>query len=200
MMECRDRKDNALRRCTVEESLKVDINQIRRTIAQLGSPICKLTWDFGATSITGIAALMGDRVIVCVQNRRFYADLRYRKPHFGGISASLACPSCAREARTLFITSRALACRTCSGLKYQSQLERRPDRARRRALKIMDRLARGHASLMTIPERPAGMHRRTYLRNVLDLASFMRLGDEALTNQALKLKNRCLVEDDLRST
>ncbi len=57
-----------------------------------------------------------------------------------------------------------LACRTCHGLAYQSQRDRREDRLRHRARAIRQRLG-GTANLFEpFPDRPKRIHRSTYAR------------------------------------
>lgn len=180
-------------RGTVEQAIKVNIQTIYAAVCKGGHPICSMTWTCGARLLgIGVALLSPDRLIVVVSGRSYSAEVTYVKPHLGGVSRLLKCPlACARNVVTLFVTEVGMACRACSGLNYRSQLEHSPDRARRRALKIMDRLAPGHTPLMTIPGRPVGMHRRTYLRNISALACLLQTSDEAIKNQVLKTRNQC---------
>lgn len=172
----------------VEQSLKVDIHPIVRTIRQSQLPGCTLSWVVGSQQV-GVAAMAQDRLLVFVGGQVFSAGTVWRRPHFGGVSPSLLCPSCARTVRTLFGGSNRLECRQCGGLKYQSELEHAPARARRKALKAMCRINPDHASLTTIPARRAGMHRRTYLRAISSVANLLQLSDAALNDEFLRLKN-----------
>jgi hypothetical protein len=90
--------------------------------------------------------------------------------------------------RTLFVGSERLECRQCSGLKYKSQLEHGPARARRKALKVLCRIASDHASLMTIPARRTGMHRKTYMRAVCTVADLLHADAAALHEELFKLE------------
>jgi hypothetical protein len=55
-------------------------------------------------------------------------------------------------------------CRRCHGLKYQSQYEPPFTRAANRALKLRDRLGRTNSIEDSFPQKPKGMHWRTYRR------------------------------------
>lgn len=178
------------RRGLVEQSLKVDIHPIVRTMRQSQLPGCTLSWVVGSQQVDGVAAMAQGRLLVFVGDQVFSAGTVWRRPHFGGIAASLLCPSCARTKRTLFLGSNGMECRQCGGLKYKSQLEHGPARARRKALKAMYRIDPDHASLMTFPARRAGMHRRTYLRAISSAANLLQLSDAALNDEFLRLKKQ----------
>ena len=184
------------RRGLVEQSLKVDIHPIVRTMRRSQLPGCTLSWIVGSQQVGGVAAMAADRLLVFVGDQVFSARTVWRRPHFGGIAASLLCPSCARSKRTLFVGSNRMECRQCGGLKYQCQLEHGPARARRKALKAMCRIDPDHASLMTIPARRTGMHRRTYLRAISSVANVLQVSDAALNDDFLRLNEAGLPPAD----
>jgi hypothetical protein len=184
------------RRGLVEQSLKVDINPIVRTMRQSQLSGCTLSWVVGSQQVGGVAAMAHDRLLVFVGGQDFSAGMVWRRPHFGGIAASLLCPSCARTKRTLFVASNRMECRQCGGLKYKSQLEHGSARVRRKALKAMCRIDPDHASLTTIPARRAGMHRRTYLRAIFSVANLLQVSDAALNDEFLRLKEAGLPPAD----
>jgi hypothetical protein len=91
--------------------------------------------------------------------------VRFRETdtEFGGCRRWFACPRCSRACRVLFGGGRFL-CRSCRGLRYQSQNESAWSRATSRAQKLRMRL-RGSANLMEpFPARPKHMQHRTYAR------------------------------------
>lgn len=64
----------------------------------------------------------------------------------------------------LYGVGRYFLCRHCYGLGYESQREDRADRLRNKAQEIRRRLG-GSANLtMPFPEKPKGMHWKTYRR------------------------------------
>ena len=84
--------------------------------------------------------------------------------HFGGRRPWCLCPCCGRCAGLLYSVSSLFSCRQCNGLAYRSQRALPRHRAISRARKIRRRLG-GSASVMDeFPERPKGMHMKTYNR------------------------------------
>ena len=84
--------------------------------------------------------------------------------NFGGARPWFVCPGdeCGRRVAILYSAGRYFLCRHCYDLSYESQREDKLQRALRRAQKIRERLG-GSASLMDpFPEKPKGMHWRTY--------------------------------------
>ena len=90
--------------------------------------------------------------------------LVWTKCHFGGGRCWFRC-CCGRRAAILYMRNAPVfACRLCCGLAYRSQREIPRHRAISRAQKLRMRLG-GTASLLErFPERPRGMHRKTYYR------------------------------------
>ena len=83
--------------------------------------------------------------------------------HLGGTRQWFRCLSCNRNCRILYGGSR-FRCRRCHRLKYDTQYEPAFARAATRALKIRERLGAAGGIDDFFPERPKGMHVRTYER------------------------------------
>ena len=81
----------------------------------------------------------------------------------GGSRVWFKCLSCQRRCRILYGGSR-FRCRLCYRLKYETQYEPCFSRAATRALKIRERLGSNGGIDEFFPERPKGMHVRTYER------------------------------------
>jgi hypothetical protein len=92
--------------------------------------------------------------------------LEWTACNFGGERPWFICPGagCGRRVAVLYGPGRYFLCRHCYDLCYESQREDKTHRALRRAQKIRKRLE-GSANMMEpFPERPKGMHLKTYMR------------------------------------
>ena len=90
--------------------------------------------------------------------------VEWTKCHYGGGRAWWRCPNCSRRVAVLYAPGKFFACRHCYGLCYDSQREARDARGMRAARKIRERLGQddgGH--LQAPPDKPKGMHWRTYV-------------------------------------
>jgi hypothetical protein len=83
--------------------------------------------------------------------------------NFAGRRQWFQCPSCGRRCRILYGRSY-FRCRRCQGLKYETQYEPPFARAATQALKIRDRLGSKGGIDEPFPEKPKGMHWKTYHR------------------------------------
>jgi hypothetical protein len=86
--------------------------------------------------------------------------------NFGGERPWFICPraGCGRRVAILYAPGRYFLCRHCYDLTYQSQRDNMMYRALHRAQKIRQRLG-GSANMMEpFPEKPKGMHWKTYDR------------------------------------
>ena len=92
--------------------------------------------------------------------------LQTTRPYFGGTRWWFTCPNCDRRAAKLHSPPGGdlFLCRTCYGLTYQSQRESPYYRGVSKAQKIRLKLGGSQYMLEPFPEKPKGMHWRTYLR------------------------------------
>ena len=90
--------------------------------------------------------------------------------NYGGRRAWFVCPgvkngvACRRRVAILYLGGRYFLCRHCYDLVYASQREDDMDRTGRRAQKIRFKLGGAANRLELLPDRPKGMHARTYHR------------------------------------
>jgi hypothetical protein len=90
--------------------------------------------------------------------------------NFGGKRPWFLCPGvvgdkrCGRRVAVLYGPGRYFLCRHCYDLGYESQRDNKTYRALRRAQKIRERLGGSANVTEPFPEKPRGMHRRTYER------------------------------------
>ena len=86
---------------------------------------------------------------------------------FGGYRSWFVCPviGCAKRVAILYSNgSGVFACRSCQRLAYATQFEKLGHRGIERARRIRMKLGGGPNLFDRFPDRPKGMHRRTYLR------------------------------------
>ena len=71
---------------------------------------------------------------------------------------------CGRRSAILYSAGELFACRRCHGLAYESQQQTARHRGLEQARKIRMKLGGGVDLLAPFPQRPKGMHRRTFQR------------------------------------
>ena len=87
---------------------------------------------------------------------------------FRGRRERFRCPKCDERRAILYLWESDLTCRTCNGFAYPSQLERKPERAPRKARNIRKKLG-WSTNFMDAPgSKPKGMHWRTFDRLVTE--------------------------------
>lgn len=92
-----------------------------------------------------------------------YVTLQWSDTQFGGRRPWFTCPHCKRRTAIVFI-SRSVGCRTCFGIRHQSQNECASYRAIRRIDLLREKL-KWQPGFLNGPEwRPQGMHHETYYR------------------------------------
>ena len=90
--------------------------------------------------------------------------------HLGGQRPWFICPVyrsgryCGQRVAVLYAAGQLFACRRCYDLAYASQQEKTVFRNLRKSQKIRMRLGGSPYPFDPFPEKPRGMHRRTYLR------------------------------------
>jgi hypothetical protein len=86
--------------------------------------------------------------------------------NFGGERPWFVCPGagCGRRVAVLFGLGKYFLCRRCYDLVYESQRENGMHRALRRAQAIRERLGGSAKMTKPFPEKPRGMHWKTYDR------------------------------------
>lgn len=110
---------------------------------------------------------LGDRIGVSVGARRCVIALeRVPRPPFGGVRLYFRCPRCDRRCDILYGHHTRVACRKCLGLAYWSTALAPVHRGTHACIKARERLGQpeGLGLMAPFPEKPLGMHWRTYER------------------------------------
>lgn len=89
-------------------------------------------------------------------------DFAFTPQHFGGERRWIVCPSCQERCRVLW-GANYFRCRKCYRATYESQYERFHLRGLATAQRLRVRLGGEAGMCFPFPEKPKGMHWRTYL-------------------------------------
>lgn len=126
--------------------------------------------------VEGTSGGLPGRVVLSYRHRNAaggeWEDVRETVPlewtpcNFGGERPWFLCPGvgCGRRVAVLYGPGKYFLCRHCYDLVYESQRENGMNRALRQAQNIRTRLGGGANMLEPFPEKPKGMHWRTYDR------------------------------------
>ncbi len=167
------------KKTTIDECQSIDIRYLHRNgLLQPGHSF-SLRWSWAGRQSGSIGGVAHDdsRVTFFYSHRRGdsgggWKDVKETVPlewtpcNFGGEWPWFICPGagCGRRAAVLYGSGRYFLCRHCYDLSYESQREDKTHRALRMAQKIRKRLE-GSANMMgPFPEKPKGMHLKTYMR------------------------------------
>jgi hypothetical protein len=114
---------------------------------------------------------------------------------FGGRWPYFLCPGrgCGRLVSKLYGAGTYFLCRHCYRLAYASQRENQYDRALRRTNNIRMRLGGKQRPAWPFPERPKGMHEKTYQRLYSEARQAEMLAAQRLGLTLERLKSRPLV-------
>jgi hypothetical protein len=110
-------------------------------------------------------------IIVLVQSPRGFA----------GQSWWFRCPGCSRRVADLYPRGDYFRCRRCCGVGYESQRETRQARGLKKSARIKQQLGGTGEHGERVPDRPKGMHRRTYERLLEQVAEAERPWNERMT-------------------
>ncbi len=114
--------------------------------------------------------------------------------NYGGERTWFLCPHCQQRRAVLFSVGGHFACRACHDLAYASTREGETDRCDRRIRRVADRLGsdgKGRRGfLWTMPDKPKGMHWRTYDRLTGELCQEHERREDLFAESVYKLLAR----------
>lgn len=82
--------------------------------------------------------------------------------HYGGERPWFLCPECVSRVAIIYLGEKGFACRSCNELTYESQTLSPMNRLIRKAQKFREGLGGSGNLFEPFPEKPPGMHWRTY--------------------------------------
>ncbi len=144
-----------------------------------------LSWSRGDTTTGRITLIVDpahpDAVILDYKTQRGnepWRDVRevvplvYTACTYGGERPWFLCKGCRTRRAVLYSPAGLFRCRECCDLAYESTRESEGDRARRKAERLKRRLGDdGRERFWVPPDKPKGMHWRTYSRLVDEIAA-----------------------------
>jgi hypothetical protein len=167
------------KKTTTDECQTIDVRHLHRNgLLQPGHSF-SLRWSWAGRQTGSIGGVShdDDRVTFFYRHRsagsggdwedvRETVALEWTACNFGGERPWFHCPGagCGRRVAVLYGPGRYFLCRHCYDLRYESQREDKTLRALRRAQKIRERLGGSANMLEPFPEKPKGMHLKTYMR------------------------------------
>lgn len=122
----------------------------------------------------------------------------YTPCHYGGQRTWLVCPECQQRVGVVYSVGKYFRCRCCCGLNYHSQHLNYYDRQRLN-LQAMRKKLGGDALIQVFPDKPKGMHWKTYLRFVAKAKQYeseVLEGDWILLKRVEKLLDKITVHSN----
>jgi len=176
-------------RTTCESCKSIDVRRWHREGRLRAGQCFSCSWTRGGSPSGSISVQTeADAVLLAFRHRSWgdteWQSVEQRVPitwtacHLGGRRPWFRCTvytggrPCGRRVALLYVASGLFACRRCYGLAYASQQESLWCRGLGKAQKIRIRLGGSANMVEAFPDRPKGMHGRTYqrLRRTHDLA------------------------------
>jgi hypothetical protein len=124
----------------------------------------------GRTLSTSIKAFNGKKLLLGYkingEELAYKVPIVYSECNYGGQRPWFRCPNtrCDRRVGMLFLRGKYYLCRHCHQLAYETQNMSGPFRLLEQAQNIRERLGGSRSTFERFPERPKGMHRKTYLK------------------------------------
>ncbi|MFK5948935.1 MAG: hypothetical protein QM500_09240 [Methylococcales bacterium] len=158
---------------TVDSQHAVDIRYLKKQGLIWAGNNGTLTWSCRGEKTGAINYQVKESGIKLIYNSRAanteeweaveqFVSFDYTPCHYGGKRTWLLCTECNRRVTCIYVTGKYFLCRHCCGLNHQSQHEGYYDRQLSKAQGIRTKLG-GSASLaIPFPEKPKGMHWKTY--------------------------------------
>ena len=197
---------NARGHGTVEGSRSLDVNKLNKAGALSRGYRGGWRWSYDDGTEATIGLRMNDDRLGLFYRYRVndgaWQDVNQPVPiswspcRYGGRRPYFTCPGvvngvpCGKRAAKLYGAGRYFLCRSCYGLTYRSQRERGMDRALGKANKVRMRLGGEPGMFSPFPDKPKGMHWRTYQRLAQEVADTEAVADEHLALVAARLLAR----------
>jgi hypothetical protein len=160
---------------TTSDHRQLDIRVLQRKGFLQPRGWADLSWSVNGEVVGSIQMLAEfDRVVLRYRHQRYGQDWKSAEYpvsldrtlcNYGGERIWFLCPAwgCSRRVAVLYLGS-IFACRQCLQLVYESQREAPHNRALSRVQSIREKLGGSGSTADDFPDKPKGMHWRTYNR------------------------------------
>lgn len=190
--------------------LKLDVRWLARRGSLAPGAISTLSWTRGDGQPVGDIMTIMDRerpFLTLAYSTRPDGDAAWTRHHYrvwlasspchyGGTRDWFSCPHCGARRALLYSAGGIFSCRACHDLAYTSTREDAATSCDRRIRRAADRLGNDENGrrgfLWTMPDKPKGMHWRTYDRLTGMLYQEHELREELFTESAMKIIGRAV--------
>lgn len=150
----------------VEETRFITSGWVKAHLQTLSKRPLQVNWHQGKESLgnAGVSLVNHNQLCIQYKYRRScegdwstvteFIPLQFSACRYGGSRLWFICPKCGKRVAIIYVDT-VVACRSCLGLRYQSEYEDDISRLQSKVRKIFDRIGHDYA-------RPKGMHHKTY--------------------------------------
>lgn len=150
----------------VEETRFITSGWVKAHLQTLSKRPLQVNWHQGKESLGSVGVSLANHNQLCIQYKyrrscegdwstvTEFIPLQFSACRYGGSRLWLICPKCGKRVAIIYVDT-VVACRSCLGLRYQSEYEDDISRLQSKVRKIFDRIGHDYA-------RPKGMHHKTY--------------------------------------
>ena len=164
---------NRTARSTTEDLRRISIQSLLRDRVLDGPRSITTTWSRNGEKVASIGIVGGRNAIRLHYRHQGYGETEWRsvdetvridwRPNrYGGATPYFECPRCKRSVWHLYLTSGYNLCRHCCRLTYESRRQRSYDRMAETVHRLRMKLGGEPGFDQVIPDKPKGMHWRTY--------------------------------------
>lgn len=158
-----------------EEIRHVDINRWNRDRLLWAGNVINWCWYRNGEKVASMSVVVEEENSLRFQYRSRlmggeWEDIDYivlitrTRCNYGGTRPWFECPKCKRRVAKLYADGHYFLCRHCHNMTYESRSQPKWDRVMDEQYRIRKRLGDDNSLCDPFPNRPKGMHRRTYYR------------------------------------
>jgi hypothetical protein len=164
------------KKTSAEDCRQIDINRLKKDGCLRSGNVFTTTWTSSMGNKNSIQSFVFRdhiRITYCITRFTgekvdvdYNVNLTWTPCNFGGERLWFICPgkNCERRVGKLYMGDKYFLCRHCNKLTYESRRNTEADRLASKAHKIRAKLGTEYGFANPIPDRPKGMHWKTYIR------------------------------------